>query len=261
MLSEMDGLYPFLCIAHQICYQVCFPPQKHIQAPAVTFLNGCWNAHAWFHFLRPGLLQLSPVCAPIKVLYKLQWTENSVARVHTQSRRWQHITAIVKQWCGSLTIATFCSTYKPLLLSYKASHNLAPLYQPDLLKDYSPYRKLWLLIQACSTTHPAASLLVAYRAFSVADSVLWNTLFPLLTSYSLALSVRLTHLSDFARCHATLLKTEKYFLANKWSILRWRTTSLHSTHGIIRNISEIIRHPAQKHTSLSLLCHFAKQLP
>ncbi|XP_041638364.1 uncharacterized protein LOC121506616, partial [Cheilinus undulatus] len=77
---------------------------------------------------------------PSKTLDRLQYVQNSAARVLTRTRPWKHITPtlIHLHW---LPIKSRIN-YKVLLLTYKSLHALAPQYLSDLLHPYTPSRNL-----------------------------------------------------------------------------------------------------------------------
>ncbi|XP_010793755.1 proto-oncogene vav-like [Notothenia coriiceps] len=75
-----------------------------------------------------------------KTLDRLQYIQNSAARVLTRTKRWQHITPTLfnLHWLP----VKFCITYKLLLITYKSLHALSPQYLTDLLHPYIPSRTL-----------------------------------------------------------------------------------------------------------------------
>ncbi|KAL3046735.1 hypothetical protein OYC64_004677 [Pagothenia borchgrevinki] len=77
---------------------------------------------------------------PTKLINKLQIIQNSAARIITGTKASEHITPILIQlhWLPVQSRINF----KNLLLTYKALHNLAPLYLADLLQEYTPSRSL-----------------------------------------------------------------------------------------------------------------------
>ena len=111
---------------------------------------------------------------PNTTLDRLQYIQNSAARVLTRTRPWQHITPTLKRlhWLPVM----FRIRYKLLLLTYKALHALAPSYLSDLLKDYTPERNLRSADQGLLTVPPSKKRTLGDRAFSVAAPTLWNSL-------------------------------------------------------------------------------------
>ena len=77
---------------------------------------------------------------PNTTLDRLQYVQNSAARVLTRTKPWQHITPTLKRlhWLP----LKFQINYKLLLLTYKALHALAPQYLSKLLSDCSPEREI-----------------------------------------------------------------------------------------------------------------------
>ena len=76
---------------------------------------------------------------PSTDLHKLQYVQNSAARLLTHTRSREHITPILKQlhWLPIQHRINF----KILLITFKALNNLAPPYLTDLLKRHSPTRQ------------------------------------------------------------------------------------------------------------------------
>ncbi|XP_037636652.1 uncharacterized protein LOC119494669 [Sebastes umbrosus] len=70
---------------------------------------------------------------PSKALDRLQYVQNSAARVLTRTKPWQHITP---------TLIHLHITYKILLLTYKSLNALAPQYLSNLLHPYTQPRNL-----------------------------------------------------------------------------------------------------------------------
>uniref|UniRef100_A0A3B1IDG0 Reverse transcriptase domain-containing protein n=1 Tax=Astyanax mexicanus TaxID=7994 RepID=A0A3B1IDG0_ASTMX len=112
---------------------------------------------------------------PSTALQKLQYVQNSAARMLTRSPIRQHITPVLRQlhWLPIKQRIHF----KILLITYKALNNLAPPYLSDLLHRHSPARQLRsadanLLTQTTSTKYRTRG----DRAFAVAAPTLWNSL-------------------------------------------------------------------------------------
>ena len=70
------------------------------------------------------------------LLKKLQLVQNTAARVLTKTRKYDHITPVLKDlhW---LPVRERIQ-YKILLLTWKSLHDLAPPYLKDLLIPYTP---------------------------------------------------------------------------------------------------------------------------
>ncbi len=77
---------------------------------------------------------------PASSIDKLQIVQNAAARVLTRSRKYDHITPILRSlhWLP----IKFRISYKILLLTYKALNDLAPAYLASLLSCYNPTRSL-----------------------------------------------------------------------------------------------------------------------
>ena len=130
-----------------------------------------------------------------KVLKKLQYVQNSAARLLTGTRSREHITPVLRElhW---LPIKHRIN-YKILLITYKALNSLAPPYLADLLHHHAPSRFLRSnsanLLQVPRTERRTWG----DRAFSVAAPTLWNSLpshikvSPTLSSFKSALKTYL----------------------------------------------------------------------
>ena len=105
---------------------------------------------------------------------KIQYIQNSAARLLTLSRKYDHITPLLKQlhWLP----VTQRIKYKILLLTFKALNDQSPLYITDMISVYTPPRCL-----RSSNTRllklPNYNLKTyGYRSFSFAAPMLWNSL-------------------------------------------------------------------------------------
>ena len=107
------------------------------------------------------------------LLDKLQRAQNAAARMLTRTRKFDHISPVLRNlhW---LPIRQRIK-YKLLLLTWKALHGMAPPYIQDLLKEYAPTRNL-----RSSSQHllDSARTSTSYgdRAFSAVAPALWNAL-------------------------------------------------------------------------------------
>ena len=112
---------------------------------------------------------------PSTILQKLQYVQNSAARLLTHTRSREHITPILRQlhWLPIQQRIHF----KILLTTYKALHNLAPSYLTDLLLRHSPTRRLRSADHNLLTPITKAKYrTLGDRAFAVAAPTLWNSL-------------------------------------------------------------------------------------
>lgn len=71
---------------------------------------------------------------------KLQYVQNSAARILMGTRKCDHITLVLKSlhWLP----VRFHVDFKIMMLTYKALHGLAPQYLSGLLIPYTPNRRL-----------------------------------------------------------------------------------------------------------------------
>ena len=109
-------------------------------------------------------------------LRKLKRVQNTAARIITLSRKYDHITPILKMlhWLPIHLRIEF----KILLLTYKALHGLAPVYLSELLVIQVQERSLLsankecrLVVQTVQTNPKTGD-----KAFSVTAPKLWNQL-------------------------------------------------------------------------------------
>uniref|UniRef100_A0A8C7YRZ5 Reverse transcriptase domain-containing protein n=1 Tax=Oryzias sinensis TaxID=183150 RepID=A0A8C7YRZ5_9TELE len=112
---------------------------------------------------------------PSRIINKMQYIQNSAARLLTHTRSHEHITPVLQDlhWLPIDQRIKF----KVLLITFKALHNLAPPYLTDLLQRHTPSRSLRssdanLLSLPCRTKRRNWG----DRAFSIAAPTLWNTL-------------------------------------------------------------------------------------
>uniref|UniRef100_UPI003AAD8E98 uncharacterized protein n=1 Tax=Centroberyx gerrardi TaxID=166262 RepID=UPI003AAD8E98 len=111
---------------------------------------------------------------PNKTLNKLQYVQNSAARLLTSTRRRDHITPVLHNlhWLPVKHRIDF----KILLTTYKAIHNLAPPYLSDLIPRHTPTRCLRSADATTLKTTRTKLRTWGDRAFSVAAPSLWNAL-------------------------------------------------------------------------------------
>ena len=111
---------------------------------------------------------------PKNQLQKLQYVQNSAARLIMGTNKRDHIRPVLKKlhW---LPIEKR-NVFKILLLTFKARAKLAPQYIQDLINDYTPQRNL-RSGSKCLLETPNYNLeSYGKRAFSVAAPRLWNSL-------------------------------------------------------------------------------------
>uniref|UniRef100_A0A4W5LB64 Reverse transcriptase domain-containing protein n=1 Tax=Hucho hucho TaxID=62062 RepID=A0A4W5LB64_9TELE len=111
---------------------------------------------------------------PKKLIARLQYVQNSAARVLTSTRRSAHITPLLHDlhW---LPVASRIH-FKVLLLTFKALNGLAPQYLSDLLYPYRPARSLRSAELGLLTVPRFRLSTVGGRAFGVNAPQLWNSL-------------------------------------------------------------------------------------
>ena len=111
---------------------------------------------------------------PKNLLQKLQYVQNSAARLIMGTNKRDHIRPVLKKlhWLPIDNRIVF----KILLLTFKARAKLAPQYIQDLINDYTPQRNL-RSGSKCLLETPNYNLeSYGKRAFSVAAPRLWNSL-------------------------------------------------------------------------------------
>ena len=111
---------------------------------------------------------------PNCLIQKLQYVQNSAARLLTCSRKHDHITPILRElhW---LPVQERIS-YKILLLTYKTLTTGSPQYLKDLLVPYIPTRNLRSASKQLLSVPRYKLKTYGHRAFSVAAPTLWNSL-------------------------------------------------------------------------------------
>jgi len=110
---------------------------------------------------------------PKKVISRLQKIQNRAARLINRSRKFDHITPVLKSLHWLPVESRIC--YKTACLAYKAIHNSGPHYLQDLLSVYEPTRNLRSSEQLLLTKRVPGSTF-SHRAFSNSAPVIWNSL-------------------------------------------------------------------------------------
>ena len=125
-------------------------------------------------------------------LRKLQLAQNAAARILTKTRKFDHITPILKDlhWLP----------VRERIQTWKAINGLAPSYISNLLVPFKPVRALRSSDKHLLTV-PRTSSTLGDRAFSVAAPTLWN---------SLPLDMLDIRCCDSLQSFKTLLKTHLY---------------------------------------------------
>ena len=108
------------------------------------------------------------------LLQKLQYIQNSAARLLTRTRKYDHITPVLKElhWLPVEKRIMF----KLLLITFKALKNFAPSYICDLITRYKPARVLRSCNKNLLKVPRSRTKTYGDRAFSFAAPALWNTL-------------------------------------------------------------------------------------
>ena len=115
------------------------PHEKHCQNKKLSATKRRWNVGPCLHYYQTRQLNFTSLGLPRYLIDRLQRIQNSAARLITGSRKYEHITPILKQlhW---LPIDERIK-YKILLLTFKALNDLAPIYIGDMLCKYAPSRR------------------------------------------------------------------------------------------------------------------------
>lgn len=109
-----------------------------------------------------------------KVLDRLQMVQNAAARLLTGTRKFDHITPVLKalHWLP----VTFRIQFKMLLFVFKSLHGLAPSYIADLIQEQKSMRSLRSNSQKRLDVPRSKMKSRGDRAFAVAAPKLWNSL-------------------------------------------------------------------------------------
>ena len=109
------------------------------------------------------------------LMCKLQRVQNTAARVLSRTRKFEHITPVLRNlhWLPVKQRVAF----KIMLITWKALNDSAPtyMYLQDLLTQYSPHRHLRSSDKHLLVT-PRTRTLYGDQAFSVSAPTLWNSL-------------------------------------------------------------------------------------
>ena len=107
-------------------------------------------------------------------ILKLQKIQNTAARILTRTKKYDHISPILKDlhWLRVRERIEF----KILMLTYKCLNDLAPPYLSELLEDYVPPRSLRSESQLNLKVPRTRLRSFGDRAFSHVAPVLWNEL-------------------------------------------------------------------------------------
>ena len=119
----------------------------------------------------------SLLCGPSNTeIVKLQRLQNAAARLVTSTRRYEHITPVLRElhWLPVKLRIHF----KSLLLTFEALHGLAPGYINDLITIRERCCNSLRSTTHTILQHPKGKMLKSFgdRSFSVAAPKLWNEL-------------------------------------------------------------------------------------
>ena len=111
---------------------------------------------------------------PQNLLQKLQYVQNSAARLLSFTQKTGHITPILKElhW---LPVAVRIE-FKILVLVFKAYHDIAPLYISEMITKHEPTRSLRSSSKRLLIVPRYNLETCGRRAFSVNGPILWNSL-------------------------------------------------------------------------------------
>lgn len=111
---------------------------------------------------------------PKTTIKGLQLVQNAAARLLTRTNRREHITPVLKSlhWLP----VEFRIKFKILLLTYKATNGLAPIYLQDAIVPYQPNRALRSQNAKRLVPFAASKKTVGERSFSFQAPKLWNDL-------------------------------------------------------------------------------------
>ena len=109
-----------------------------------------------------------------ELLAKLQKIQNTAARIVTKTRKFEHITPVLKKlhWLPMRQRIQF----KILLVTYKALNDKAPSYIRDLLHPYEPTRSLRSSCKNLLSVPVTRLKTFGDRAFEKVAPKLWNGL-------------------------------------------------------------------------------------
>ena len=129
-----------------------------------TFCDNLWGAR--FYALLIGL--------PNKTLNPLQSIQNIAARIITKTRKYDHITPILRKlhWLPIKSRIEF----KIICVTYRIIHGLAPEYLCDLLTFQRSGRHLRSSANLVLNVPKSRTKMYGDRAFSIAAPRLWNAL-------------------------------------------------------------------------------------
>ncbi len=110
---------------------------------------------------------------PKKTIKQLQLIQNAAARILTRTRKYEHITPVLRSlhWLP----VTFRIDFKVLLLVYKSLNGLGPKYIADMVTQYKPNRPL-RSVGSSQLEIPRVHTKQGESAFSYFATCSWNQL-------------------------------------------------------------------------------------
>ena len=139
---------------------------------------------------------------PAYQIEKLQYVQNTSARIITKTGKYDHITPVLKELHWLPIDARL--EYKVLLLTFKAVHGLAPTYMSEMVSVYQPPRSLRSegKMKLSTSTYKAKTKTYGQKSFTWAAPRLWN---------ELPKSIRtMENVSSFKRAIKTYLFSQNY---------------------------------------------------
>jgi len=110
------------------------------------------------------------------LLTKLQTVQNAAVHVVTGTKKFDHITPVLRQLHWLLVRQRI--TFKLAMITFKCLHGLAPSYLADVCTPVSPVAGRWQLRSANSgaLVVPCTRTTTEWRDFAVAGLATWNSL-------------------------------------------------------------------------------------
>jgi len=134
------------------------------------------------------------------LINKVQRVQNSAARLISRTRKYDHVTPVLKQlhWLPIRERIVF----KILVFTFKALHNLGPEYIQDIVKIHKPTRALRSQFSVMAAVPRTRTTTYGDRTFAKSGPTLWNALPETIRA--------ITRLSTFKKELKTLLFKRAY---------------------------------------------------